>query len=301
MHIDTLSKVTQHDVYRTQQQPDFSSMGSTTLTDSSGNNFGFLLPTPFWRNDGYERTTEESKAEAQAIYNADNAAGIVFRIFDTGNTGRSPDINFFDIHDKTYHSAYYYTETTGGTYPKVSLHIHRSEHEDKQPQGSTRVDSVYLMSYDTRYASGKIQVDMYLLGGPAFNPFTKKWDILFAPAFHILKEHDLGYNAEPCNKRMLPYNFYTNIDRIPEGPSFYQSSDVIIQNFSNTNPYVVLNPGLSDFTPYGRTIYTREEEPTNNLFSYFVDATLSPSKIGSFNNMKNQGSYTSAIQYDVDV
>ena len=300
MHIDTLSKVTQRDAYRTRQQPDFSSMGSATLTDSSGNNFGFLLPTPFWRNDGYERTTAESKAEAQAIYNADNAAGIVFRIFDNGTTGRSPDINFFDIHDKTYHSAYYYTEATSGTYPVVSLCIHRSEHADKHPQGTTRVDSVRLMQYDTRYASGKIQVDMYLLGGPAFNPYTKKWDILFAPAFHILKEHDLGYNTDPCNQRMVPYVF-NSIIRIPEGPSFYNSGSYILQNFPNTNPYVVSSPELANFTPYGRTIYARAEEPTNNLFSYFVDANLSPSKIGSFSNMKNQGSYTSNVQYDIDI
>lgn len=299
MKLNTLAKVAQGSISRTYQHPDLGSFGPATIQAANGLTFGFVSPAPYYRDDG--GATSESKSQASRIKSADSS--FVHRIFAGGSPGQSPTIEFFDIHDKTYYNAYYYTTTKiNGDKREIWIHISRSEHADKIPSGApsgfTREESdeAPLFEYDVNYVDlAKTYVDMYLLGGPAFNPFTKKWDILFAPAFHFSKS-DLNYYV--MNERMVPYEGSFAISPI----NYYWTNMWHMYHYSDQNPDTKWQNGLESLTPYGRTIYSKTEEPTNNFFSYFVNANLSPSRMANYTStMKNPGAFTNSIQYDVDI
>lgn len=302
MKLDTLTRVAQGTIQRTYQHPDFGSLGPSTIQAANGLTFGFVSPAPFYRSDG--GATSGSKSEASRIKTADSA--FVHRIFSAGTTGQSPQIEFFDIHDKTYYSAYYYTtiEVNGSDSDKrdIWVHIGRSAHQSKIPSGAptgfTREESdrAAIGSYDINHVDlTKTYVDMYMLGGPAFNPFTKKWDILFAPAFHFSKE-DSSYST--MNQRIVPYEGSFAVAPI----DYYWTNMWHMYHHSDQNSETKFDSGLDSLTPYGRTIYSKTEEPTNNFFSYFVNANLQPSRMGDYRStMKNPGAYTSTVQYDVDI
>lgn len=296
MRLNSLAKVYQNSLQRSNYHPDIGSIGNT-IQDNAGNTFGFIAPAPFFRNDGSRYSTNDAKAEHSHILSGD--AAFVHRLYSNGTFANSPTLNFFDIHDKTYHTAYYYvTEEIDSPYHTFYLNISRSEHAGKHPEGSTPPyhDKAYIDRYEETYHYGTATIDFYLLGGPAFNPYTKKWDILFAPAINVSRSNDLNYPDFP-NQRLVPYEGSWQLCN----SQYYYSSVITTYHWAENN-LIRLNDDLTSFVPYGRSIYSFNEEPTNPLFSYFIDANLQPSQMGNWGSqMSNPGSYTGTIQYDVDI
>lgn len=303
MRINTLATVLQGTIARGNNQPDLNSFGSV-LTTANGVSFGFIKPSQFWRNDSQAQSS--SRSQHDSIVTADSA--IVRTLYSNGSSATSPMLEFFDVHDKTYYDAYYTVmmeQNLGNIYQKdFYLKINRSTHSSKTPSGAPssydqeKADKGYICSVNTEFVSvNDLVVTMYLLGGPAFNPFTQKWDILFSPIIHI-KDAETTATSNYKNLRIVPFGVSENVSGDKQSPWVGQYQ---MNMYADTNAAYKLNSDLNGLTPYGRLIYSKAEEPTSNLFSYFINANLQPTGYGTYSGMNNCGARVSSIDYDVDI